>query len=63
MMTRKDFDALAAPLKAFAEAATLTEVDKALFKQLLRDVAAHCKKQNENFDSNKFAAAAGFLDC
>ena len=58
-MTKKDFVALAAALKSVKPLPVL-EHEEAMWRDTVGAIAAACRKSNDEFNSVKFFAAAGY---
>jgi len=61
-MTRKHFRLLANALQHNAPTFASSDVEVALFTQIVNDIATACRQTNPRFDRERFEAASGLVE-
>ena len=61
-MSRKHFRLLADALQHNAPTVTSSDVEIALFTQIVSDIAEACRQTNPRFNRERFEAASGLLE-
>ena len=61
-MSRKHFRLLADALRQNAPTVTNSDVEVALFTQIVSDIATACRQANPRFDRERFEAASGLVE-